>query len=196
MIHAVERFLFYKKPRGPNFVGGLHKVKHLFKWGQSTKLAMEGKLNFGKMCGHKVPMKVSYHELFRVCEDPNALVVDLVEEGVWGINFRRKLNEGQWTQWREQEERMPRVSLSMEEDTIVWALEKGGVYTVKSLYRHLSFGGVVSRRIRDLCATKIPLKIKIFPWQMFYDKLQTSEQLKKENGKGRLLVDCVARWRM
>jgi hypothetical protein len=28
-------------------------------------------------------------------------------------------------------------------------------------------------------ATKIPLKIKFFLWQMFNDKLQTFEQLKK-----------------
>jgi hypothetical protein len=37
--------------------------------------------------------------------------------------------------------------MTSDEDVIVWALNKGGVYSTKSLYKFVSSGGVVSRRM-------------------------------------------------
>jgi hypothetical protein len=70
-----------------------------------------------------------------------------------------------------------------------WVLEKSSSYTTKSLYRQTSFWGVISRRMNEIWGSKLSLKVRIFLWKMFHDKLQTVEQLKKKNWKGE--INCV-----
>jgi hypothetical protein len=68
--------------------------------------------------------------------------------------------------------------LTSEDDVVVWALEKGGAYSTRSLYKFLSSGGVVSNRMVEVWrggGAKIPLKVKIFLWQVFNDILQSTE---------------------
>jgi hypothetical protein len=69
---------------------------------------------------------------------------------------------------------------------VLWALEKGGKYSTRSMYMFLSLGGggVTSRRMQELWKAKVPLKVRVFLWQMFNDKLQTTEQLMKREWKG------------
>jgi hypothetical protein len=50
----------------------------------------------------------------------------------------------------------------------------------------IAFGGVVSRRMKEVWLTRVPLKVRIFMWQMFHDRLQSAEQLKKRNWKGEI----------
>jgi hypothetical protein len=38
----------------------------------------------------------------------------------------------------------------------------------------------------EIWGTKVPFKIRIFIWQMFHDKLHTTEQLKKREWRGDL----------
>lgn len=69
-------------------------------------------------------------------------------------------------------------------DRVVWSLNKSGVFSVKSLYRFLSFGGVIHTRNQKIWKSKIPLKVKIFLWLAFQDRLQTTSQLKVRKWKG------------
>jgi hypothetical protein len=55
-------------------------------------------------------------------------VADVVVEGMWDVNFRRGPDEGLMAQWSEQERKLMWVTISTEEDIVVWALEKSGVY--------------------------------------------------------------------
>jgi hypothetical protein len=41
----------------------------------------------------EVPSKASFHELFEICDDPNASVDEMVDEGAWSIDFRRNMCE-------------------------------------------------------------------------------------------------------
>jgi hypothetical protein len=87
------------------------------------------------------------------------------------------------------------VDLSGEKDTIVWVLEKDAQLSTRSLYNPLSFGGVCSTRMRELWGgAKIPLKVNIFLWQMFHEKLHTAEQLKKRNWKLERGDELLAVW--
>jgi hypothetical protein len=40
-------------------------------------------------------LKVSYHELYSVCNDPDTNIAELEEDGVWMVFFRRSLDPGQ-----------------------------------------------------------------------------------------------------
>jgi hypothetical protein len=59
-------------------------------------------------------------------------------------------------------------------------------------YWHLCFGGVISNRMKEVWDAKLPLKVKIFLWQMVHGKLQTAEQLKKREWKGK--INCPPMW--
>jgi hypothetical protein len=57
------------------------------------------------------------------------------------IFFRRELNEQQRRSWSALMDKLMEVNLSSSEDLVVWALEKTGVFSTRSLYKFLSFGG-------------------------------------------------------
>jgi hypothetical protein len=97
-----------------------------------------------------VLLKVRFHELFLICSEPEALVEEVVKEGVWRIRFRRQLSEHQQELWRELEGELRGVVITIEGDRVKWVLEKDGQILTKSLYRYLSFGGVSSRRMREV----------------------------------------------
>jgi hypothetical protein len=47
-------------------------------------------------------------------------------------------------------------------DKVVWALEKKGLFTTKSMYRFLTDRGVTGRVAGFIWRSKVPLKIKFF----------------------------------
>jgi hypothetical protein len=83
------------------------------------------------------------------------------------------------------------VNLSQTPGTIKWILEKSGLFSTVSLYRELMFPGVLNEWMMCTWRAKLPLKIKIFLWQVCNDKIQSAEQLKaKKNG---MSANCVER---
>ena len=69
-------------------------------------------------------------------------------------------------------------------DEISWALEKKGTYTTSSMYRFLSHRGVVNTRSKRLWKSKLPMKLKVFAWLVFHNRIQTGVELKKRHWKG------------
>lgn len=76
------------------------------------------------------------------------------------------------------------VEITEEADAVTWALEKSGQYTVRSMYRMMAHRGVINYRMRTVWGCKLPMKLKIFLWQIMQDKLQTGTNLKKKKWKG------------
>lgn len=65
----------------------------------------------------------------------------------------------------------------------MWALEPSGKFSSKSLYRLMVNPGEVDTRMRDMWEVKMPLKIKVFLWMLWHDRVQTGEQLKIRKSK-------------
>lgn len=64
-------------------------------------------------------------------------------------------------------------------------LEKTGIFTTKSLYRFITHGGgVISKIDNSIWRCKLPLKIRVFLWQIYHGRLQASAVLKKRGWKG------------
>ena len=76
------------------------------------------------------------------------------------------------------------VQIGGGEDKIKWKLEKSGMYSTKSMYRLLSFEGVINKRLQNLWNNRMPTKLKVFMWLLFQNRLQSGEALKKI-GRGR-----------
>jgi hypothetical protein len=68
------------------------------------------------------------------------------------------------------------VELGQGKDQIRWHLENSRKFSVKSLYFKLSQGTSVAH-FKDMWESRVPLKIKIFSWQLALDKLPSNLQI-------------------
>ena len=75
------------------------------------------------------------------------------------------------------------VQITNSRDELIWALEASGKYTSRSLYRLMLNPREVDSRMKDIWEVKSPLKIKIFLWMQWHDRVQTGEQLKIRKSK-------------
>jgi hypothetical protein len=64
-------------------------------------------------------------------------------------------------------------------DEVMWALDKSKTFTTKSQYRFVTHRGVCFLKSDDIWHSKLPLKIKIFLWQLKHNKLQSAVSLKR-----------------
>lgn len=74
---------------------------------------------------------------------------------------------------------MEKVDLTGRGDTHVWLLETSRVYSVKSFYKMISFGGI-SHELEDyIWKIKIPPNIHVLGWLIFNNKSLTRDNLAK-----------------
>lgn len=58
------------------------------------------------------------------------------------------------------------------------------MFSVRSLYRFLSYGGISSLKLIRLWDSRIPLRVKIFLWLAFQNRIQIADQLKQRGWPG------------
>jgi len=107
-----------------------------------------------------------------------------LKEVEWNLDLRRRLGIDEVAEWNELQEELELLVFSEEDDTVIWALEPSGKFSTKSLYRFMKHSGNVDLRMTELWKVNLPLKIKIFLWMLWHDRVLTSEQLKIRKGKG------------
>ncbi|VAH35095.1 unnamed protein product [Triticum turgidum subsp. durum] len=71
-----------------------------------------------------------------------------------------------------------RIPLDERSDRIFWGLNQNGKFTTKSVYKMLE-KPLSGCHYRWIWKTKIPLKIKIFLWQMLQDAVLTRQVMSK-----------------
>ena len=131
-----------------------------------------------------VPLKTAFPSLYDLSNNKSKVVRDVYDGENWNITFRRTLGTHDLELWEELMDRLEEVQLNEEPDKVRWALEKSGEFTTKSMYRWLLHRGVVNKRLRGVWKSKLPMKLKVFLWQIFHDKLQTGAELKKRKWRG------------
>ena len=80
--------------------------------------------------------------------------------------------------------KLERINLTEEDDRVTWKLDKSGKFSTRSMYRYITFAGVVDVRMMEIWNTKIPLKVKIFLWMAWHDRIQTAQQFRRRNWDG------------
>jgi hypothetical protein len=127
-----------------------------------------------------MPLKIQFASLYEISENQQDLVSDIWDGDEWDLTFRRNL-QGNWIEeWTELQKILEGVQFdSIKEDLVKWVLDKSNQYTTKSLYHFLTHGGVRDQLCIMIWKCKIPLKIKVFLWQLFHDKLQAAVVIKK-----------------
>ena len=130
------------------------------------------------------PLRLEFPRLYDYCYNKTSLVSDCWVDGEWRIDFRRSLDPSDLTQWDHLLRVLAQTSISDTEDKVRWALEKKGVFSTRSMYHFLSDRGVLNGRMQRLWKSKLPMKIKVFLWLAFQDRLPTGIVLKRRNWKG------------
>ncbi|WVZ82824.1 LOW QUALITY PROTEIN: hypothetical protein U9M48_030040, partial [Paspalum notatum var. saurae] len=122
--------------------------------------------------------------LYNICEDKEVLVSDCWDGQEWNIGFRRTLSSVDLNLWGELISDLQGVRLGEGRDEVLWGLDKSHHFSTKSLYRFRTDGGVSNRTTGIIWKSKIPMKIKVFLWQLSKGKLQAASVLKKKGWKG------------
>ena len=146
------------------FWKGLHNVKHLFKWGAVFKVG-NGKLcRFWEDCWiQDVPLKILYHNLYKLSRNPFCFASDCYERGSWVVEFKRCLSSRDYDSWLGLLHLHKDCSLiDNKADCTHWALDRKKNFSTKSLYRFLTNRGVSSRIAGVIWKNRVPLKIKFF----------------------------------
>jgi hypothetical protein len=81
------------------------------------------------------------------------------------------MGQEEYEEWMNLQSLLSEVRITIEDDEIAWGLSSSKTFTTSSLYRFLTTGGVDSKMVKRISKCKIPLKIKIFLWQAFQDRI-------------------------
>jgi hypothetical protein len=102
----------------------------------------------------------------------------------------RPLNDSDFCLWEELHTELREHNTSQGRDLVFWALDNSRRFTTKSLYRFRTDGGV-KNPIYKKWNCKVPLKIKVFLWQIYNGKIQAVAMLEKKSGRVESCVLCV-----
>jgi hypothetical protein len=150
-------------------------------------------------------LSISFPNLFDICNQKEWSVFKTLHNGNVNLTFRRNFDAVHSQEWQDLSEMLEGMELTNVPDSIRWCLDKKGVYTIKSLYNEIFFPGFENKWMLCIWTARIPLKVKIFLWQVCNDKIQSAEQLKRRNWEGpieckmcgqvesaeHIFVDCV-----
>jgi hypothetical protein len=156
------------------FWKSIHKVKHYFPLGAKFLVRSGTRTRFWlDWWVGSATLKDCFPTLFAICEEQNLLVSHDFVGGDMAVRLRRSLDPQGMAQWRVLEWLVADVRLEPGLDQVTWHLTESGIFSVKSLYTKLSQGATVVYH-KDLWSAAVPLKIKIFSWQLAIDQLPSS----------------------
>ena len=116
-----------------------------------------------------------YPNLYNIVRKKHATVADVFSAIPLNISFRRSLVGNKLLEWRNLVATIAQVNLNEGIDVFIWSLHKNGMFTVKSMYKHLVSSGV--RVTQEIWHMRLPLKIKIFMWYLKKGVIVTKDNL-------------------
>jgi hypothetical protein len=128
------------------------------------------------------PVCVIYPILFDSCSNKRISVYEVWSDG-WVIHFQTIPQGVVRTQWYELATKLNRVSLRECNDLPLWWWTANKVFSVKSVYNHMTKNevGVDYKRIWK---TKLPEKIKIFMWLLEQKVVLTKDNMVRRKWQG------------
>ena len=148
-----------------------------------------------------VSFRERFSRLFELPVDKWVSVFDLFQLG-WGENgetwkWRRSLFAWEEEQVGELCLLLQNVTLQVDkEDICIWNLEKSNAYTVRSAYNcHTTqLPVVVPVDMKMLWQKNVPLKVVVFAWRLFRNRLPTRDNLLQRNVLNSDSCLCITRF--
>jgi hypothetical protein len=137
-----------KNLKGSQFWRSLLDIREWYQRGRGVNIKSGLQTSFWHDCWlGNCPLKASFPNLFRIASYPDLEVAKACVNGRWQIEFRRQLNDILVEEWGSLLDLLNDIQLSEGKDEVFWCLERTKKYTSRSLYRLMTFGGVVDRRM-------------------------------------------------
>ena len=132
-------------------------------------------------CG-PLSLKDRFPNLYNICFDQECSVHTICKQN-WRLYFKRWLSEDLQNQLWDLHNMLFRFKTNDQSDGVIWKWEKSGLFSVKSVYKHL-FSNCDGVNNKQLWKAKLPLKIKIFMWLTLQNAILTKDNLLKRKWKG------------
>lgn len=113
-------------------------------------------------------------------QTPSILVSQAFRGDGWFILFGRSFGLEKMVQWNALTVEIDEMELGQVTDMVSWSLDHSHQFIPKALYLKLS-QLVSAVHFRDVWSVALPLKIKIFVWQMIRNRLPSSDQIMKRH---------------
>lgn len=113
------------------------------------------------------PFSIVYRRIFEICNEQNSTVYEVFRNNEINLTFRRSFGPVELEEWQHLLTQIREVQLQEGPDTVIWGLEKKGNFTTASLYKELTFPGIVNKEVMSLWKAKIPMKVKFFLWSIY-----------------------------
>jgi hypothetical protein len=168
--------------KGSQFWKTIQKLKWYFKLGAKHHVR-DGRRTYFWLdwWTGRAPLYLMFPRLFACCDNHFATVAGVRTETGWHIRFRRTFGTSEVVEW----ENLCRIfdlhPHSMGEDQVSWGLEPSGTFSTHSLYLRLSQGATVTF-FKEVWATRVPPKIRVFLWQLIRGWLPSADQVAKRHG--------------
>ena len=135
-----------------------------------------------------IPLKDLYPKLFACAVIQEALIFDMVifaPDGggrSWNFLFRRNFNEWELRRFYSFYEHVSaRIPRREGEDSLIWQLNRSGVFDVRSFYIALLKAPSVSFPWQSIQCVKVPKRVSFFLWTAARGKILTIDNLVKKN---------------
>ena len=159
------------------------KVKDVYMKGRKIILKCGNLVRFWKDSWlDNKPLMELFPVLYNICMEQEITFRDCLMKNC-ELTFRRRLLPEYMTQWGAIQEKARGVNLVDDADQVIWDLCHNKKFSTKSVYKLLE-KTVVGPNYKWLWKTKVPLKIRIFLWQLVQDAVPTRENMKKRKWLG------------
>jgi len=159
----------------------LLKIRHIYLQGRKLKIRNGDKTMFWKDSWlFDKSLECLFPDLFKICMQPDISVSQMKQSS---INFARWLVDNKRLDWNNILSRVERITLTNEEDVVIWKFDKKGCFSVKSVYKFLTTNDA-DIYYKKIWKGKIPAKIKIFLWLVANNALLTRDNMTKRKWTG------------
>jgi hypothetical protein len=125
-------------------------------------------------------LAIQFWDLYVIVNEKTSTVADLWDGDELKCTFRRTAGPRLSRMWLEAVQIASTIHFSEDDDNLIWQFTFNGIYSSQSLYKVISFRGVmpvfVPSRLWDL---KIPPRVHIFLWLLSKNKILTRDNLAK-----------------
>jgi hypothetical protein len=102
-----------------------------------------------------------FPNLYVICDQQEWTIDRVLRNGNINRTFRRGFGVVEENEWGDLVELAERINIT-QLDTVSWSLERSGNFTTASLYKELTFPGIMNNWMLNIWKAALPLKIKIF----------------------------------
>jgi hypothetical protein len=180
--YRTQDFFWGNAVGGSPFWHSLHKIKNFFKLGVRFHPGCNANISFwNDLWIGEEPLSVRFPNLFNKSSDTDLKLSQAHSQDGWRITFRRNLTQEDLASWQQLCGLVEDIDLEDVPTSISWRLEQSGKFSTRSLYLALCKKPEVPLT-KFIWDNHLPLKIKIFTWQLSRGRLPCNDQIHARGG--------------